>query len=124
MNAAVHPGMEAGLAQFHQVKPEGEIDLIKACRDILVEAGLSKSLPEHFDNNRHILDGQNKIWTVQRFLLNRYWTAQLSMCPNTINARYSLLANGAAEAWLQMFRAAVLNVIIVNELPRAVAADL
>ena len=115
--------MEAGLAQFHQAKPEGEIDLIRACRDILVEAGLGASLASNFDTNRHIAEGVNKKWEVQRFLLNRFWTAQLSMCSGTLNARYSLLPNGTAEAWLQMFRTAVLNVIIVNQLPRALAVE-
>lgn len=109
---------EHGKQLYLAKKPEGEMDLIAIVREDLAAAGLGDLLPEFYDNNPWIVDGKDKLATVQRYLLNRYLKFQLQQCPaSSIDARYSLLNEGKIEVWLQLFRDNVLTFMVKNRLP-------
>jgi hypothetical protein len=120
MQETQHAGMVAGVAQYYQPKPEGDIDLVSEVRRVLVEAGLNQLVEANYDNNRFIVDAANKPSSVQRFLLNRFWNYQLVSCEAvSIDERYCLIPNGTVQDWLKLFTEKVLPFAIANQLPKS-----
>lgn len=111
--------MEVGRAMYFQPKPEGDIDLVKEVREVLVASGLMPLVLANYDNNKYIVEAANKPSSVQRFLLNRFWNYQLVSCEaNSIDERYCLIPNGTADAWLKLFTEKVLPFAITHQLPK------
>jgi len=109
--------IEAGIQQYRQEKSADDIDLIAEVRGILISSGLFNKLAA-YDNNRFILEAKGKTSSAQRFLLNRFWSSQLSQAKKvSIEQRYSLIPNGEITDWLRLFKSCVLPFIIENNLP-------
>lgn len=109
-----------GVEQYYQAKQEGDIDLVQIVRQSLVNSGLMQNVLAHYDTNRFILEANGKPSTVQRFLLNRYWTQQLMASPSpSIEERYCLIPNGTIEDWIKLFNAKVVPFLVSNGLPNA-----
>ena len=105
---------------FTTPRLEGEVDLVAACRQLLVDAGLLLKVQANFDTNKYIVDAGPLGLRAQRFLLNRFWTLQLmSLNQNTQMQRYCLIGDGSADDWLNVFKDKVLPTIIENQLPEA-----
>lgn len=105
---------------YYAPKPEGDIDLVLEVRNILAASGLLMKLPETYDNHRFILEAAGKPSSVQRFLLNRYWAAQLAMAPRpSVEERYCLIPNGAVADWLDLFRKKIVPFVLDNDLPKS-----
>lgn len=118
MQQQTQQGMKQGIEQYHQPKPEGDIDLIAEVRQHLVNSGLAQRATEAFDNNHFIAEAANKPSTVQRFLLNRYWGMQLMQAGKpSIEERYCLIPNGEVSDWLKLFKEKILPFVIENNLP-------
>lgn len=104
---------------YIQPKPAGDIDLVSEVRACLVSAGLTPLLVDAYDNNRFVKEAVGKEATVQRFLLNRYWSQQLmSSNKPTTEERYALIPNGEVSSWLALFKSKILPFAIENNLPR------
>jgi len=117
MNDTFEQSFANEVSNYFIQKPDGDIDLIKEVRNSLLSVGLHSKI-EFYDNNRFILEANNKSSSIQRFLLNRYWNQQL-LCSNTpsIEVRYCLIPNGDVVDWLRLFRTMVLPYILENNLP-------
>lgn len=108
-----------GIDMYNQPKPPGDIDLIAEVRNCMLSAGLGQRIAA-FDNNRFIKEAINKDSSVQRYLLNRYWTNQLLHSPRvSIEQRYCLIPDGKVEDWLELFKNSILPFIVSNDLPIA-----
>lgn len=104
---------------YTRARHENELDLVDEVRKLLVESGLSKSL-YLYENNRFILEAKDKAPGVQRFLLNRFWTLQLSLCPDSLQERYCLIPDGKVEDWLSLFKIKILPFILQKGLPKEI----
>lgn len=120
MSQAPHPNLQQAYDSYSQPKPAGDIDLIAEVRRTIMEAGLGLNIVAAYDNHRHIVEAQGKTSDIQRFLLNRYFNLQLSDCPNSRDARYSLIPNGTVSDWLRLFQTMVIPFMISNQLPRVI----
>ena len=110
--------IRAGVDVFYREKPADDIDLIQAVRASMLEYGLHDKVANAFDNNHYIIDAIGKPSTVQRFLLNRYWSLQLMSSANpSIEQRYCLIPDGEVSDWLRLFKESVLPFAVQNELP-------
>lgn len=106
---------------FTTPRAEGEVNLVAACRQLLVDAGLLLKVQANFDTNKYIIDASPLGLKAQRFLLNKYWSIQLmSLDTDTQAERFCLLPNGTAEDWLNVFKDRVLPTIINSQLPGAI----
>lgn len=107
------------MEHYKQPKPNGDIDLIAEVRQRMIKAGLSHRIA-HFDNHKFIQEANGKESSVQRYLLNRYWTSQLLHSSTvSIEERYCLIPDGMISDWLDLFQARVLPFVIANDLPCA-----
>lgn len=111
--------MLKGIEAYNQQKPDNDIDLINEVRACMLSAGLGQRITA-FDQDRFILEASGKESSVQRYLLNRYWTNQLLHAQRvSIEERYCLIPDGCVQDWLDLFKARVLPFIISNDLPMA-----
>ncbi len=118
MNKTFENVIAAGVEQYQQAKPEGDIDLVAMVRNKLLGFGLHEAVQNSFDTNRFIIEAQNKPSAIQRHLLNRYWALQLmSSTKPTTEERYCLIPNGTVEQWLDLFEKKVLPFVVENKLP-------
>lgn len=118
MKNALPEQLQPRFEQYHQTKDANDIDLTAVVRTILVEAGLLQYVIAAYDNDRFILEAQNKPSEVQRFLLNRYWSFQLMQSEkSSIEERSYLIPNGEIEDWIRLFQNKVLPFILENNLP-------
>lgn len=110
--------LDAGIRQYNEEKPEGDIDLVAEVRNILMSNGLGQRLPTCYDNNVFIVEAVGKSSNVQRFLINRYWNQQLMLSnkPAT-EERYCLIPNGRVEDWISLFKDKIMPFILENDLP-------
>lgn len=107
------------IEQYKQPKPDGDIDLIAEVRQRMLNAGLGQRIA-HFDNHKFIQEAIGKESSIQRYLLNRYWTSQLLHSSKvSIEERYCLIPDGMIHDWLDLFQSRVLPFIIENDLPCA-----
>lgn len=107
------------IEHYKQPKPTGDIDLIAEVRQRMITAGLGQRIA-HFDNHKFIQEAIGKESSVQRYLLNRYWTSQLLHSSTvSIEERYCLIPDGRIDDWLDLFQAKILPFIIQNDLPCA-----
>lgn len=109
----------ASFNSYDRVREENELNLVEEVRNLLIEAGLSKSI-SIYDNNRFIIEAKDKAPGVQRFLLNRFWTLQLSLCPSSLQERYCLIPDGKVEDWLSLFKIKILPFILEKNLPKEI----
>lgn len=97
----------------------GEIDLVAACRQALVDAGLLPEVQIGFDTHPNIVDASNRKPEVQRHVLNQFWNLQLlSTNANTYEVRYCLIPNGDVQDWLRLFKEKVVPAAVTHRLPR------
>ena len=113
--------MEEQLKKYYTEKPEGDINLVAEVRTLLHKAGLQNSTAQHYDQHPLIHGSLDKISTVQRFNLNRYWSLQLMATDKySEEERYCLIPNGTNEDWLKLFEVKVMPFILANNLPKAI----
>jgi len=93
---------EAGVALYHEPKPENDRDLVKEVRGIFKDAGVSEEgLKRNYDEHRHIATSVDKVSVVQQVMINRYMDVTLKRSPkSTIQLRAELLANGNIDNWV------------------------
>ena len=117
----MNPRQEAlkdAMAMYSQIRAADDIDLISEVRNVLCNSGLAARLPEAFDSHQYISEGMNKPSNVQRYLLNRYWNAQLMVHAHiSSDQRYCLIPNGTVQQWLNLFKSSVMPFIIQHNLP-------
>lgn len=104
---------------YNRPRDENELNLVEEVRNLLLKSGLHNSI-QFYDNNRFIIEAGNKAPGVQRFLLNRFWTLQLSLCPDSLQERYCLIPDGKVEDWLSLFEIKILPFIIQKGLPKEI----
>jgi hypothetical protein len=110
MTAAI---TQEGIALYKREKPQDDIDLVAEVRNMLPNEKVAV-----FNESDHIKEASNKHSTVQRFLLNRYWTQELSKAPcSSVNVRYNLINDGDINTWLDLFKKYVLPFIMKHDLP-------
>lgn len=110
--------LKDAMTVYSQVRSADDIDLITEVRNVLCNSGLAGRLPDAFDNHPYITEGKNKPSNVQRYLLNRYWNAQLMIYAHiSSDQRYCLIPNGTVQQWLDLFQKTVMPFIIQNNLP-------
>jgi len=118
MNTENTSNFKTGIDAYNQVKPDGDIDLIAEVRDILTRAGIIEPLSNAYDNDRFIIEAVGKVSTIQRYLLNRYWTKQLIASGKpTSEERYTLIPNGEISDWLKLFESKIIPFALDNNLP-------
>jgi len=120
MQQQLTQSFNAGVSDYLQVREEGDIDLIAHVRKLLIESGLQQNVVESYDTNRFIIEGLNKASHVQRFLLNRFWSLQLSLFNDSIEERFCLIQNGNVNDWIKLFQSKVLPFIIAKNLPQRI----
>lgn len=100
---------EAGIELYNIPKPEGDPDLVKEVRDLLIKSGVSEeAVAEAYDGNRHIKAAQGRASIVQRTQINRFVTLALtSSTENTTDMRCKLLPNGAISAWKEQMESTI-----------------
>ena len=114
-----YPSITQAIDHYKQPKPLDDVDLITEVRNRLMAAGLGQRIA-HFDNHRFIQEAIGKESSVQRYLLNRYWTSQLLHSSKvSIEERYCLIPDGMIQDWLALFETKILPFIIENDLPCA-----
>jgi hypothetical protein len=119
-NMTLETKLTSTFQNYHQPKPEGEIDLVNEVYEILVQSGLKKNIAAYTEDRR-IKEAQGKGAAIQRFLLNSYWTLQLmSASQPSIEERYCLIPNGEIEDWLKLFKARIVPFLVSNNLPKAI----
>lgn len=110
--------LKDAMAVYSQARAADDIDLITEVRTVLCNSGLADRLPEAFDTHPYITEGRNKPSNVQRYLLNRYWNAQLMIHAHiSSDQRYCLIPNGSVQQWLDLFQKSVMPFIIQHNLP-------
>lgn len=110
--------IQEGMDQYTQPKPDGDIDLVDAVRQLLLGAGLHANVQSSYNDNRFIREAMGKPSTIQRFLLNRYWNQQLLTASHpSIEERYCLIPNGDVKDWMKLFQAKILPFLMANGLP-------
>jgi hypothetical protein len=106
--------------KYYAVKQDGDIDMLAAVRNIMLQNGLQGKIEAYFNNNNYIREAEGKTSDVQRFLLNRYWAYQLAYFPEkSMDQRYCLVPNGTPQDWLKLFESMIMPFIIDHDLPRA-----
>lgn len=111
--------LQMGIKQYMTPKETGDIDLVYNVRTLLIDSGIHKDAVSSFDNNKTIREASGKISTVQRLLLNRYWTVQLMSADKPSgDVRYCLLDSGDIGDWIKLFTDMVLPFVIANGLPK------
>lgn len=117
-NKTFETAIDAGVQQYHQAKPEGDMDLVGEVRKRLLDCGLHAAVETSFNTNRFVIEATDKPSSVQRHLMNRYWALQLmSSTKPTTEERYCLIPNGTVEQWLDLFSKKVLPFVVENKLP-------
>lgn len=97
----------------------GEFDLVAACRQALIDAGLLPEVQSGFDTHPNIIDATTKKPEVQRHMLNQFWNLQLlASSGNTYEVRYCLIPNGDVQDWLRLFKEKVVPAAVQHRLPR------
>lgn len=94
----------AAVQQFFRERVAGELDLIQAARQALVDAGFGDSI-QVFDNDFNISVARNMNSSVQRYKLNTFLDTQyMSLRTDVSQERSMLLPDATPENWLQIFK--------------------
>jgi hypothetical protein len=110
--------LNSGVEHYMSPRQEGEIDLVKEVRALLVDSGLAANLEKAFDNHHQIIEARDKPSQVQRYLMNRYWTTQLMIHANkTAEHRFFLIPNGSVQQWLELFKNTIIPFLVEHNLP-------
>lgn len=108
----------AAIQEYQQVRKPGDFDLVLHVRTMLINAGSQPSAIEAYDSHHLIVEASDKVPTIQRFLLNRFWMLQLMNCPDvSTKERYCLIPNGTIDDWVRLFGDSVLPFAMRNNLP-------
>lgn len=103
--------------QYFRDRMPDEIDLIDEVRTSLIEKGLQLQVETIYDQDANIQNAKRRNAAVQRFVLNRFWTAQLyCTVENTEHLRRLLFPEGDIQRWLHTFRTEILPFIVRNSL--------
>lgn len=93
---------DALVNKFFQPRMEGEVDLITAARQALINAGIQDLTA--FDNDSNIIFAADKNSNVQRFKLNTWIDTQyVSTRRNISEQRTMILDNADPNSWMTMF---------------------
>lgn len=104
---------------FLTPRNQEDFDLVAACRQALVDAGLLPEVQIGFDTHPHITDASKRKPEVQRHILNQFWNLQLlATSSNTYEVRYCLIPNGDIQDWLRLFKEKVVPAAVQHRLPR------
>lgn len=104
------------IEDYLKIRKDDDINLLEEVRNIFIQSGLTSKIST-FNKHQFILQAENKIPSVQRYFLNRYFNIQLSYVANSFNARYNLINDGDFEYWIKLFKENVLPILIDNDLP-------
>ena len=111
---------EALIQKFFSPRPAGELDLVAAARQALVEAGIAEQGIAAFDSDPNIIFAVNKNGNVQRFKLNTWLDTQyLSSQMEVSNQRSMLMETGPLENWIEIFKKFHIPSMKTLNLPRA-----
>lgn len=89
--------------KYFQPRANGEMDLVAAARQALIQAGMAESVPV-FDADPNVIFATNKNSNVQRFKLNTWIDTQyLSTRRSVGTERSMILDNGSCENWMDIF---------------------
>lgn len=99
--------------------PIAEIDMVQECFNLLCEVGLKQKAELCFLTHQWIEEAKPMKAEGQRFLLNRYWRLQISICQaNTIDERWCLIDTGEMSDWLSLFKSKIIPFCLDNNLPK------
>lgn len=116
-----NPAIQSRMNEYLAPRAEGDLDLISEVRSLMLKYGLGNKIAQAYDNNRFIIQAQNKGSNVQRYMLNNYWVQQLMFANKpTTDERFCLVPDGDVRDWLRLFEQKVLPFIIDNDLPRVI----
>lgn len=116
---------------FNAPRQDNQLNLVNEISNLLTANGLVIENNECFLAHIDIKIAVDKVNSVQRHIINRYFTLQLlafeqshdqvngRLC-TTINERYHLIADGTDEEWLELFKRGVLPFLIGNRLPQKI----
>ena len=108
-------------AAYRAQRQPGDFDLVAEVRNLLINAGATERVIQHYDTNHTIVEAATKVPDVQRQLLNRYLYLQIVQCSaRSTEERQSLIPNGSLDDWLRLFKATVLPFMVANNLPTAI----
>lgn len=108
----------AAIQEYLQVRQPADFDLVAHVRQMLINAGSHPEAISAYDNHHLVLEAMDKVPTIQRFLLNRFWMLQLMSCPAvSTKERYCLIPNGSIDDWVRLFGDTVLPFATRNNLP-------
>lgn len=104
--------MEPSVA-YTQERQADDRDLVMETVELLKSKNITPEKLLEFTTNHHIVEAQNKIPEVQRYLLNRYWALQLMQASRvSIDERYCLIPNGSLDDWKRLFETKVLPFVV------------
>lgn len=116
---------------FNVPRQEGQPNLVDEISNMLRSVGLVQEADSCFLADIDIIIASTKTNSVQRHIINRFFTLQLlafeqghdavngRVC-TTIEQRYHLIADGTDEEWLDLFKRGVLPFLIENRLPQKI----
>lgn len=106
------------LTQEEMVRREDDVDLIAACRDILVSHAIDPEYLANYDNAPTLKSAKGLTTAAQRVALNQYWQLQMGPFGRLAHPqRHKLIENGSVEDWLALFSKGPVQFIIDNKLP-------
>lgn len=113
--------MNEQLNKYFTQKPDNDVNLVASVREILVRSGAPAISVACYDQHPLIAGSMDRISTVQRFNLNRYWSLQLMATDQySEEERYCLIPNGSNEDWLKLFESKIVPFILANNLPKPI----
>ncbi len=99
-------------------KRDNDVDLIGACRDILIHHAISPEQLAAYDGNPTLNNAKSLTTAAQRIALNQFWHLQMGPFGRLSHQqRHKLIENGTVEDWLKLFAQGPVQFIIDNNLP-------
>ncbi len=117
-NAAPAQRTTVHLTPQEMSKRSDDLDLIAACRDILVSHAIDAEQLAAFDNDPTLRSAKGLTTAAQRVALNQYWHLQMGPFGRLSHQqRHKLIENGTTADWLKLFAQGPVQFIIDNRLP-------
>lgn len=100
--------MQVGVDHYNKPKDPNEIDLVAETRKELENAGID-NLDTIYDQNRHVIEAQNRVAHAQQYNLNRFLYEELTAIDSTEGidtrqSRYCLLYEVQPTEWLNVIK--------------------
>lgn len=112
------------LQRFDDPRTENDVNLVEIISSMLLRnLGIETDISA-FTNNPDIQDARNRRPDAQRYIINQFFTVQLSSLDvDTMRARQALLRNGDISLWLEYFEAYVIPYCVDFNLPKDLYAQ-